>query len=88
MFRSWRNAAKDGFVLPAKNPDAERLHPTGWQRVIEMKLKDATRERLNEEGLKVKSSFNLPPGSYLVRIVVRESEGTQMAALNRGVVIP
>ncbi len=60
----------------------------GQQRVIEMKLKDATRERLNKEGLKVKSSFDLPPGSYLVRIVVRDSEGAQMAALNRGVVIP
>src|SRR5271157_4578220 len=60
----------------------------GQQRVIEMKLKDATRERLNKEGLKVKSSFDLKPGSYLVRIVVRDSEGAQMAALNRGVVIP
>jgi hypothetical protein len=60
----------------------------GEQKNIELRLKDATRERLNKEGLKVKSSFDLQRGTYLVRIVVRDSEGAQMAALNRGVVIP
>ncbi len=60
----------------------------GQQRVIEMKLKDATRERLNKEGLRVKFGFDLQPGSYLVRIVARDSEGSQISALNRGVVIP
>ena len=59
----------------------------GRKRIIEMNLTDATRERLSKDGLRVKSSFTLPPGSYLVRVVVRDSEGAQMAALNRGVVI-
>jgi VWFA-related protein len=61
---------------------------TGKQTVLEMQLKEATLERLNSTGLSVKSSFDLQPGSFLVRIVVRDSEGAQMGATNRGVVIP
>jgi hypothetical protein len=53
-----------------------------------LRLKDATLERVNKTGISVKSSFDLQPGTFLVRIVVRDSEGTQMAAMNRGVVIP
>jgi VWFA-related protein len=59
----------------------------GRKKIIEMNLTDASRARLNKEGLKVKSSFTLPPGSYLVRIVVRDSEGVQMSALNQPVLI-
>jgi VWFA-related protein len=61
---------------------------TGLEKMVEMKLKDETLERMNKSGISVKSSFDLQPGTFLVRIVVRDSEGTQMAAMNRGVVIP
>ncbi len=59
----------------------------GRKRVIEMDVTKATRERLNKEGLKVKSSFTLPAGSYVVRVVARDSEGAQMTAVSRAVVI-
>ncbi|HEY6263855.1 MAG TPA: VWA domain-containing protein [Candidatus Acidoferrum sp.] len=61
---------------------------TGLEKILELRLKDATLERVNKTGISVKSSFDLQPGTFLVRIVVRDSEGTQMAAMNRGVVIP
>jgi VWFA-related protein len=61
---------------------------TGLEKVLELRLKDGTLERVNKTGLSIKSSFDLQPGTFLVRIVVRDSEGTQMAARNRGVVIP
>jgi len=61
---------------------------TGLERIIDMKLKDETLERLNRAGISVKSSFDVQPGTFLVRVVVRDSEGAQMAAVNRGVVIP
>lgn len=61
---------------------------TGMQRVIDLKLKDATLERLRQTGISVKSDFTMKPGTYLVRLVVRDSEGAQMAAMNRGVEIP
>jgi VWFA-related protein len=60
----------------------------GQQKILDLRLKDATLERVNKAGLSVKSSFDLQPGTFLVRVVVRDSEGAQMAAMNRGVVIP
>lgn len=61
---------------------------TGIEKIIEMKLRDATLDRINRSGVSVKSTFDVQPGTFLVRIVVRDSEGAQMAAVNRGVVIP
>jgi VWFA-related protein len=60
----------------------------GLEKIIDMQIKDATLERVNKRGLSVKFSFDLQPGTFLVRVVVRDSEGAQMAALSRGVVIP
>lgn len=60
----------------------------GLQRVLEMQLKDATLERVNRMGLNVKLNFDLQPGTFLVRTVVRDSEGEQMGATSRGVLIP
>ncbi len=61
---------------------------TGGQKVIEMKLLDTTYDRLSRSGFTVKSSFDVKPGTYLVRLVVRDAEGAQMAARNGAVVIP
>jgi hypothetical protein len=36
----------------------------------------------------LKTSFDVKPGTYLVRQVVRDSEGSQLAARNGAVVIP
>ena len=60
----------------------------GLQRVVELQLKDATLERANKTGLNVKLNFDLQPGTFLVRTVVRDSQGAQMGATTRGVVIP
>src|SRR6266403_2134861 len=61
---------------------------TGGEKIIEMKLRDATYDRLSRSGFTVKSSFDVKPGTYLVRLVVRDNEGAQMAARNGAVVIP
>jgi VWFA-related protein len=61
----------------------------GVQRVLDMKLRDATLEKLLDQGgISVRSSLDLPPGSYLVRLVVRDSEGKAMAMRNGSVEIP
>lgn len=61
---------------------------TGIEKIIEMKLRDVTLDRLNRSGVSIKSTFDVQPGTFLVRVVVRDSQGAQMAAVNRGVVIP
>jgi len=50
-------------------------------------LKDETlQDRLNS-GITLKSSFDVKPGSYIVRLVVRDEDG-QLAAQSRAVEIP
>ncbi|MGB9468727.1 MAG: VWA domain-containing protein [Candidatus Acidiferrum sp.] len=61
---------------------------TGGEKILEMRLLDKTFDRLAHTGLVMKSSFELKPGKYMVRQVVRDSEGAQMAAKNGAVVIP
>jgi hypothetical protein len=61
---------------------------TGGEKIIEMKLFDATYDRLSRNGFTVKSSFDVKPGTYMVRMVVRDAEGSEMAARNGAVVIP
>jgi VWFA-related protein len=61
----------------------------GVQRVIDMKLRDQTLARLLEQGgISVRSTLDLEPGSYLVRVVVRDAGGAAMAARNGAVEIP
>jgi len=61
---------------------------TGGEKIVKMRLLDATFDKLSRTGLTVKSSFEVKPGRYVVRQVVRDSEGAQMAARNGTVVIP
>src|SRR6266446_1901558 len=61
---------------------------TGLSKIVEMKLLDTTYTRLSRSGFTVKTSFDVKPGTYLVRMVVRDSLGAQMAARNGAVVIP
>lgn len=60
----------------------------GGEKTVQMKLLDTTYNRLRRSGLTLKSSYDVKPGSYMVRLVVRDSEGSQMAAHNGAVVIP
>jgi hypothetical protein len=61
---------------------------TGLSKIVDMKLLDTTYSRLSRSGFTVKTSFDVKPGTYLVRLVVRDAVGAQMAARNGAVVIP
>jgi VWFA-related protein len=60
----------------------------GQDKRIELRLKDATLENKLGSGITVKSTFDVKRGSYVVRLVVRDSEGQMMAAENGAVEIP
>ena len=59
------------------------------EKTVDMKFKDETLagSKLNS-GLTVKSAFDVTPGSYFVRIVIRDAEGQKMAAVNGSIEIP
>jgi VWFA-related protein len=87
-FRKAEDRNNDNLTISTVIFDENGNFLTGQQKILDLRLKDATLERVNKAGLSVKSSFDLQPGTFLVRVVVRDSEGAQMAARNRGVVIP
>ncbi len=60
----------------------------GLEKVVQMHLQDATLEKLLNSGITVRSNFDVTPGSYVIRLVVRDSEGQTMAARNGVVEIP
>jgi len=59
----------------------------GDKKIVEMRLKDETLERKLDRGVTLKTSFDVKPGSYLVRLVVRDTEG-QLSAENGAIEIP
>jgi VWFA-related protein len=61
---------------------------SGTQRVVEMNLRDETLERLSHGGVTVRTSFDVKPGDYVVRLVVRDSKAAQLSAENGVVEIP
>jgi hypothetical protein len=60
----------------------------GVQKIVEMRLKDETLASAPASGISVRSVVDVIPGSYMVRLVVRDSEGQTMAARNGAVQIP
>jgi VWFA-related protein len=60
----------------------------GSEKTLEMRLKDETLEGKLGSGITLKTSFDVKPGSYLVRLVVRDKEGRLMSAENGAVEIP
>jgi VWFA-related protein len=87
-FRKVEGRSNDSVTIATAIFDDNGNFVTGGEKVLEMKLLDNTYERLSRSGLTVKSSFDVKPGTYMVRLVVRDGEGAQMAARNGAVVIP
>jgi len=60
----------------------------GGEKLVKLRLLDVSLEMFHRNGLFVKSTYEVKPGKYLVRQVVRESEGSQVSAHSGMVVIP
>ena len=60
----------------------------GAQKVLEMRFLDETLDKRVGSGISVKSNFTVHPGRYVVRMVVRDSEGQTMSAQSSMVEIP
>ena len=58
------------------------------EKVIDFRLLEGTLEKRLNNGLTMKTTFDVKAGSYVVRLVVRDSEGQMMAAENGAVEIP
>jgi VWFA-related protein len=79
---------KNDLTIVAALFDRNGNFVTATEKVLEMRLRDTTLERLSHTGVTVKTSFDVKPGSYLVRLVVRDSQAAQLSAENGVVEIP
>jgi VWFA-related protein len=87
-FRKSAGRNADQLIIATAIFDENGNFVIGGEKTVQMKLLDSTYDRLSRSGLTLKSSYDVKPGSYLVRLVVRDGEGSQMAARNGAVVIP
>ncbi len=58
------------------------------QKLVQMRWKSATLQAKLSSGITLKSSFDVKPGRYMVRVVARDSEQQVMSAENGAVEIP
>jgi VWFA-related protein len=58
------------------------------EKTLDLHLTDSTLTRQANSGITVKTPFDVTPGSYFIRVVVRDAEGQKMSALNGAVEIP
>ena len=61
---------------------------SGAEKVVDFHLLEETLAKRLNNGLTVKTSFDVKAGSYVIRLVARDSEGQMMAAENTAVEIP
>ena len=71
--------------------DTDGNYLKGSEKVLEMRLRDETLQRkvgsATNSGVVLKTNFDVKPGSYLVRLVVRDDEGL-LSAQNGAVEVP
>jgi VWFA-related protein len=67
--------------------NSDGTYVKGIQRVVDLRLRDQTLETVRDEGLTIEENFEVSPGRYFVRVVVRDSQGESMAARNASVEI-
>ncbi|MGB9459173.1 MAG: VWA domain-containing protein [Bryobacteraceae bacterium] len=79
---------RDDVTLVCALFDGNGNYLEGTQKVVELRLKDATLEQRRTAGVTVNSNFDVKVGPYMIRVVVRDAEGRQMAAANGVVEIP
>lgn len=78
----------DNLTVVTSLFDENGRYLKGSERIFEMKLRDQTLDVAMKAGLMIKEGFDVTPGRYIARVVVRDSEGNSMAAANQGVEIP
>jgi VWFA-related protein len=88
QFRKAEDRNNDTLTVVTGLFNANGILVAGFQKVVEMHLRDQTMESMRNGGIKVTEDFNVAPGNYVVRVVVRDAEGKTMAARNAETEIP
>jgi len=87
-FRKADGRNNDNVTVLSGLFDRNGNYISGTEKIIELRLLDPTLEKLLNSGITVRTNFDVAPGNYVIRLVVRDSEGQNMAARNGVVDIP
>jgi VWFA-related protein len=87
-FRKKEGRNLDNLTVVTALFDRDGKYLTANEKQLELRLRNASLERLSRSGLNMKTSFDVKPGTYLVRQVVRDAEGGQLSGLSRTIEIP
>jgi VWFA-related protein len=82
QFRKVEDRNKDTLTIVTGLFDRNGNYVTGVQKTVDLNLLDKTLQAMPVSGVTVKTNFDVAPGSYVVRMVVRDAEGQMMAARN------
>lgn len=86
-FQKAEGRNNDNLTIAAALFDRNGSFVSGNEKILEMHLRDETLAHRVDRGLTLKSTFDVKPGSYLVRLVVRDTEGL-LSAENGAIEIP
>ena len=87
-FRKQQDRNVNDLIFATALFDRDGKFVLGTEKRFELRLLDSTLARLAHTGITVKTEFDLKPGTYLVRQIVRDSEAGQLSELNHTVEIP
>lgn len=87
-FRKAEGRNNDVLKIVSALFDRDGKYVAGNSKTLTMKLTDETLATRMNAGLSLRSSFDVTPGLYQVRVVIRDSEGQLMAARNAAIDIP
>lgn len=84
-FQKAQDRNNDTVTVVAGLFDANGNFISGLERVLNLRLRDQTLAGVQSSGITIKEVFHVAPGRYVIRIVVRDSEGKAMGSRNKGV---
>ena len=87
-FRKEQDRNADDVVVAVALFDGSGNFVEGKQSTLHLRLRDETLQHVLQSGLGAEINFDVKPGTYLLRTVVRDSGNEEMSALNNSVEIP
>jgi VWFA-related protein len=87
-FRKADDRNDDTLIIVAGLFDPTGKNVAATRKVMDLRLRNQSLAALQNSGIRLKESFSVAPGRYLVRVVVTDSEGQTITARNGSVQIP
>jgi hypothetical protein len=88
QFRKEADRSVNKLIFHTTLFDRDGKYVAAKEASLDLHLKDATLERFTQSGINATTSFQVAPGTYRVREVVRDSESHGTSALNCIVDVP